>query len=278
MSKVDKRDAAQRVMEFLREKNIRLKRADALELLAQVSDAPDWNVLQNAMRTGPEPTAVQPARNIAVPDAVCPLEYVPDHRAVYTAQARVAYGWFSGIHSEMARVCEEERQRFSAAGNAEEATRWENWQAVVQRLAATLEGIQSFCNYRLRHSVPVQTLLDAQEWLETVGPVSRAVLAVLDARAESCKGAQRESAEARKLRFRLRSVSLEAGSALWIATEYRIYATRTAHLENIETLMGRLAESELDAESLRVGCRVAHQTASAALLQTNNLDRFARRF
>jgi hypothetical protein len=148
MSKVDKRDAAQRVMEFLREKNIRLKRADALELLAQVSDAPNWNVLQNAMRTGPEPTAVQPARNIAVPDGVCPLEYVPDHRAVYTAQARVAYGWFSGIHSEMARVCEEERQRFSAAGNAEEATRWENWQAVVQRLAATLEGIQSFCNYR----------------------------------------------------------------------------------------------------------------------------------
>jgi hypothetical protein len=60
-------------MEFLRDKNIRLKRADALELLAQVSEAPNWNVLQNAMRTRHEPVAAtQSARNIAVPDAVRP--------------------------------------------------------------------------------------------------------------------------------------------------------------------------------------------------------------
>jgi hypothetical protein len=69
-----------------------------------------------------------------------------------------------------------------------------------------------------------------------------------------------------------------SGSALWIATEYKIYATRTAHLDDIEALRGRLANSELDSEALRASCRVAQLTASAALLQTNNLDRFARRF
>jgi hypothetical protein len=278
MTKVDKRDAAQRVMEFLREKNIRLKRADALELLAQVSEAPNWNVLQNAMRTRQEPiVATQSGKSDAVPEAVRPPEYVPDRMAVYTGQARVAYGWFGGIQEEMARICQEERQRLSETGNVEEAARWGAWEATVQRLAGMLEDIRAFSNYASRQRTPAQTLLNAQAWLETIGPVSRAVLDVLDARMERCKGTGGASTEVRKLRSRLGAVSRSASSALWIANEYKIYATRTAYLENIEALMGRLAESELDSEGLRAGCRVAHQTASAALLQTNNLDRLARR-
>jgi hypothetical protein len=266
-------------MEFLRDKNIRLKRADALELLAQVSEAPNWNVLQNAMRARHEPlAATQSGKSEAGPETVRPPEYVPDRRAVYTAPARVAYGWFGGIHDEMAHICQEERQRFSEAGDVGEATQWEAWEAAVRHLAGILVGIRTLSNYTSRQNIPVQTLLDAQEWLETIGPVSRAVLDVLDARMESCKGTRGASAEFRKLRFRLDGVSRSASSALWVAKEYKIYATRTAHLENIEALMGRLAESELDSEGLRAGCRVAHLTAAAALLQTNNLDRLARRF
>lgn len=62
----NRKDAAQRAIEYLQENNIRINRAKALELIARIASAPNWNQLVGATRqmnalTAPPEAAMTPA-------------------------------------------------------------------------------------------------------------------------------------------------------------------------------------------------------------------------
>jgi hypothetical protein len=273
----DKRDAAQRAMDFLREKNIRLKRADALELLATLAGAPNWNVLQAAMRS---PTGLE--HRAGAPEVfVAPTlpSYVPPYEALYSSWGRLAFGWFRLIADEAVRFCEERHAADERQDEPGDVSFWQNLGFDFEALNRENEDLMRWISFSGRKTIPPQKLLEGRDWLSRVQRTGEPVLSAFEAdmaeqKSRGIRPVIRE--ERRQLFSKLRSIVRAARRAEDILAQYESYETRIARLRQIEDTMSAVLQEERDEDRLRAACVAVRDQASAALLLKNNIRALTR--
>lgn len=276
MTSIDKRDAAQRAMDFLREKNIKLKRADALELLANLSGAPNWNVLQAAMRTTAKSPSSEPVVAPATWSPDIP-EYIPAGEAVYAANSRLVMYKFKEIALDAIQFCRD----IAGAELTHDSRKSEYW----DELATDFEALKRMNDVLLqglenRASVLPQTLRDAPGWLKTLQQRAAPVLEVLEERIAENKSRRVGPLlpeVLRRLYVRLKSIVVLVNNAITGLRERESYDMRIVYLDHIEKMVTFVLEKGgADGRDKREACESALQAARAALQLKNNVRKLTR--